>query len=104
MELLTEGERGPVSLLGVSEINKLKGSNLTLDCPQMRLVTPANEVVYSGAGNIRQTGDGQIEFTLYDSQRSAGLDEIKRLTTDVGDFISADEFMSLIAVDLEGRT
>ncbi len=94
--------------LSANEFIALKQRKFELHCLQMKLeqITPDGQV-FSGSGIIKQTPDGQLQFTLY-SRDVLPLDKIMNEITSINDIpigqIMPDHvFFRLSATDLNGR-
>ncbi len=91
--------------LSDKEVRDIFEKRWTLDCPRMQLVQQDSEdVIFHGAGAIRFSEDGPLEFVLYDTTTEVPVERLfGGVTLAAGEWLSAENFYTLRATDFHER-
>lgn len=86
------------------QFQALLASRWTVDCLSMKLLRQGtDQVCYQGAGSIRQTADGQLEYVIYDQNTTQAFN-FPGAGLLPGDYLGPDQFYRLIAISVDGNS
>jgi hypothetical protein len=90
-------------LLNQNEVNEVIENRYHIDAMEMILVRRGNpDDFFRGAGYVRQTPEGNIEYTIYDQTRVPEIGQY--LSSGLGVVIPDEQFYDLEIRDWKGRT
>jgi hypothetical protein len=90
-------------LLDQNEVKEVIENRYFLDVIEMTLIRRSDpDDAFRGAGFVRQTSEGKIEYTIYDQVRT--FDFPKHLSLPIGAVIPEEQFYDLEMRDWKGRT
>jgi hypothetical protein len=89
-----------------NEIADIFARRWTVDCLRMQVLRQSSgEVIFEGAGAIRFSEEGNIEYVVYDTKNTVSVENLfGGMGVLSGEWLEADHFYRLKATDWRGRT